>query len=586
MNKKTLTIIFILAVVVAAAGISWWQFQPVAAANEEPLEATGVIEARTVNLSPEVGGQVREVLVEEGERVITGQLLVHLDDSLVLSQRSQAQATWQAAQAQLALLQAGATAEQIAAAEAQLAQAEANLHLAQANLALAEAGATAEQIAAAEAHLAQTEAGLHTIQVNLDTLTAGTPPQTIAATETSLALAWNRYNYMRASLTTEQLEALRTALTTAENNLAAAEAHQDHVSEDTRNPVQIVNVFAESVVDAETAVTTAQQAYDAAQDETRPYTHQIEQVRQSWELAQANLVIAQARYDGLAADSRTTADALDAAQEIVDNAEELATAAQTAYDSLTSGISATQLAAAWREVQRLQAQLNAYALAAPGSTASTPSVESLLAQIEAAAAQNEIAAANLAGVLNGARIEEIAAAQAQVDAAMAQRDMAAASLAGLVNGARAEEIAAAQAQVNAAQAQLAMLDVQLGKFTITAPWDGILLTRSVEPGETALPGTTLLEIGRLDRLKLTVYLPEDRFGIVTPGQSATVTVDTYPDREFIGTVLQVADEAEFTPSNIQTQEERVRLVYAVVISLENPDLALKPGMIADAEFEQ
>ena len=192
MNKKTLTIIFILAVVVAAAGISWWQFQPVAAANEEPLEATGVIEARTVNLSPEVGGQVREVLVEEGERVITGQLLVHLDDSLVLSQRSQAQATWQAAQAQLALLQAGATAEQIAAAEAQLAQAEANLHLAQANLALAEAGATAEQIAAAEAHLAQTEAGLHTIQVNLDTLTAGTPPQTIAATETSLALAWNR----------------------------------------------------------------------------------------------------------------------------------------------------------------------------------------------------------------------------------------------------------------------------------------------------------------------------------------------------------------------------------------------------------
>ena len=131
-----------------------------------------------------------------------------------------------------------------------------------------------------------------------------------------------------------------------------------------------------------------------------------------------------------------------------------------------------------------------------------------------------------------------------------------------------------------------MLDVQLDKFTITAPWDGVLLTRSIEPGETVLPGTTLLEIGRLDRLELTVYLPEDRFGVVTPGQPASVTVDTYPDREFIGTVLQVADEAEFTPSNIQTKEDRVRLVYAIVISLENPDLALKPGMIADAEFEQ
>ena len=163
-------------------------------------------------------------------------------------------------------------------------------------------------------------------------------------------------------------------------------------------------------------------------------------------MARANLAIAQARYDGLAADSRTTTDALDAAQEIVDNTEELATAAQTAYDTLNSGMSATQLAAAWREVQRLQAQLNAYALAAPGGTASTPSVESLLAQIEAAAAQYEMAAANLAGLVNGARVEEIAAAQALVDSAMAQRDIAAANLAGLVNGARTEESAAGTAQ--------------------------------------------------------------------------------------------------------------------------------------------
>lgn len=586
MNKKTLTITFILILLIVAAGIGWWQFQPVAAANEEPLEATGVIEARTASLSPEVGGQVQEVLVEEGQRVTAGQILVQLDDSLLLSQRTQAQAARQAAQAQLALLQAGVTAEQIAAAEAQLAQAEANLRLAQANLALVEAGPTKEQIAAAEAQLAQTKAGLHTVQVNLDTLTTGTPPQAIAATEASLELAWSRYNNMRASLTTDQLEAMRTALTTAEDNLAAAEAHQDHLSEDTRNPAQVVNAFDESVADAATAVAATQQAYDAAQDETLPYIRQIELARQSWDLAQANLAMAQARYDGLVADNRTTADALDAAREILDDAEELATATQTANETLTSGMSASQLAAAWREVQRLQAQLNAYALSAPGAGVSAHSVESLLTQIEATAAQNDIASANLAGLVNGARAEEIAAAQAQVDAAQAQRDMASANLAGLVNGARVEEVAAAQAQVDAAQAQLNTLDIQLGKFIITAPWDGILLTRSIEPGETVLPGTTLLQIGRLDLLELRVYLPEDRFGLVTPGQPANVTVDTYPDREFVGTVLQVADEAEFTPSNIQTKEDRVRLVYAVVISLDNPDLALKPGMIANAEFEQ
>ena len=82
----------------------------------------------------------------------------------------------------------------------------------------------------------------------------------------------------------------------------------------------------------------------------------------------------------------------------------------------------------------------------------------------------------------------------------------------------------------------------------------------------------------------TVYLPEDRFGLVSPGQTASVRVDTYPDRLFEGTVSQVADQAEFTPSNIQTKDDRVRLVYAVTISLDNADLALKPGMIADVLF--
>lgn len=121
---------------------------------------------------------------------------------------------------------------------------------------------------------------------------------------------------------------------------------------------------------------------------------------------------------------------------------------------------------------------------------------------------------------------------------------------------------------------------------MVAPWDGIVLTRSAEPGATVLPGGLALEIGRLDRVKLTVYLPENQFARVTPGQSATVRVDSYPDRVFRGTVLRLADETEFTPTNIQTKQERVRLVYAVTIGLDNPELALKPGMIADATFTQ
>lgn len=584
MNKKRNIIIGLILVVAIAAGGFWlWQSQTATATNGDDLEATGVIEARTVDLAPEVGGLVLELLVEEGQRVSAGQPLLRLDDALLVTQRAQALAAVQAAQANLALLQAGARSEQIAAAEAQLAAAEAGLQAAQANLALLKAGARDEQIAAAEAQLAGAEANARMVRANLNQLTAGTEPGVVAATQASLDEAWDRYNNLRVTLTTDQLEAIRAALTRAEDNLTAAIAHQDdHLADDTRSPEYVMEVFAEVVADAEAAVASNQQAYDAAQNETLPYVRQVELARQNWELAQTSLALAQARYDGLAVDERTTSDVQDAAQNILDDVQAWETAAQGAYETLTSGSAALQSEAAWNEVQRRQAQLGGYALASPGGD--TPSVETLLAQMEAAVAQGDVAAANLEGLLNGARTEEIEGVQAQVDAAVAQRDMAAANLEDLFNGARGEEIAAAQAGIDAAQAQLDALDVQLAKYTLIAPWDGIVLTRSSEPGETLLPGGTVLEIGRLERLELTVYLAEDRFGLVTPGQTAEVRVDAYPDRVFTGTVLRVADEAEFTPTNIQTKDDRVRLVYAVTISLDNVDLALRPGMIADATF--
>jgi multidrug resistance efflux pump len=142
----------------------------------------------------------------------------------------------------------------------------------------------------------------------------------------------------------------------------------------------------------------------------------------------------------------------------------------------------------------------------------------------------------------------------------------------------------AQDAVNTAEANLALLDTQIKKLTVYAPTDGVVLTRSAEVGGMALPGATLIEIGRLDQLELTVYLPEEQFGVIRPNQTVQVRVDAYPDHVFEGTVTRMANQAEFTPTNVQTKEDRTRLVYAVVIRLENPDLALKPGMIADVEF--
>jgi HlyD family secretion protein len=170
----------------------------------------------------------------------------------------------------------------------------------------------------------------------------------------------------------------------------------------------------------------------------------------------------------------------------------------------------------------------------------------------------------------GARQEEVDAAQAQADAARAQQE----SLAG--------QIDAARSQVAAAQAQVAAIDSQVAQLTVTSPIDGVVLSRSVEPGEYAAPGGTLLVIGSLGSLTITVYVPEDRLGEVQLGQSAQVSIDS--GQSFTGTVTHIADQAEFTPRNVQTVEGRKSTVFAVELSISNPDGTLKPGMPADVAF--
>jgi len=515
MKTRTLIVTIVILLVLAVGGGWWWLSQANAVADTSALEATGMIEARTVNLAPELSGKIVEVLVEEGQRVTAGQTLVRLDDSLLVVQHAQAEAALEGAEANLALLKAGATADQLNAAEAQLAQAEAGLQAAQAALDAATAGSRPEEIAA--------------VRANLDRLRAN-------------------YLNLKVTLTSDQLEQVRSALTTAESNLTQAKARRDDLAKDTRIPAYVIAAAEAAIADAEAAVAAAQAAYTAAQDETQSYSARIELARLSWEVAQTNLSQAEARRTRLAEDNRTPSDALAAADATNTDAQKQVEAAKAAHDTLTTNSSATPLDAAWAEVQRTQSLLAAFA---PARATLPVSVKALLVQI---------------------------------DAAQATRDLAAANLSSLKNGARAEQIDAAQAQVEVAQAQLDALDLQVKKLTLVAPWDGVVLGRSAEAGQTALPGGTLLEVGRLDSLELTAYLPEERFGLVTPGQTVSVRVDAYPDRVFAGTVLRVADEAEFTPTNVQTKEDRSRLVYAVVIGLDNPDLALKPGMIVDVEF--
>jgi HlyD family secretion protein len=175
-------------------------------------------------------------------------------------------------------------------------------------------------------------------------------------------------------------------------------------------------------------------------------------------------------------------------------------------------------------------------------------------------------------------------AKAQYDIATAAVELAQAQVDGLRMGATPEQIAAVEAQVEMARAAWQALRVQMGKFTLQAPISGLVLERPVHVGEVALPGAPLMTLADLDSLTLTLYVPENELGQVQLGQSVSVTVDAYPDRVFPGTVAFISDQAEFTPKNVQTREERENLVFAVKVNLPNPDHALKPGMPADAQF--
>lgn len=148
--------------------------------------------------------------------------------------------------------------------------------------------------------------------------------------------------------------------------------------------------------------------------------------------------------------------------------------------------------------------------------------------------------------------------------------------------ARPEEIKAAEARVVQAEAAVELLRKNIEDCRVTSPVEGVITDRAVEPGELVSPSTTLLTVSTLDPVYLWVYLSEVEVGKVSLGQKAEVTVDSFPGEKFEGRVVYISPEAEFTPKNIQTREDRVKLVFRVKIELPNPGVRLKPGLPAEA----
>ncbi len=172
-----------------------------------------------------------------------------------------------------------------------------------------------------------------------------------------------------------------------------------------------------------------------------------------------------------------------------------------------------------------------------------------------------------------------------VELARRQRDQTADQLALLQQGPRPERIAAARAQLAQAEAAVATLDATLANSRIHAPFAGVVTLRHREPGEIVGAGAAVVTVMNPDDRWVRIYVPENRLGKVAVGQPAEITSDTFPGKRYTGEVAFIASSAEFTPKNVQTTEERVKLVYAVKVRVTgDPQQELKPGLPADVRL--
>jgi HlyD family secretion protein len=176
-------------------------------------------------------------------------------------------------------------------------------------------------------------------------------------------------------------------------------------------------------------------------------------------------------------------------------------------------------------------------------------------------------------------------ARLNLDVTRSQFEQAAEQLGLVESGPRQERVDAQRAQVRQAEAAVRSADVALENAVVRAPFAGLVTVRHREPGSVVPSGSPVVTVMDPDDRWVRIYVSGDRIGAVRVGSPARITADTDPSREYAGEVVHIASEAEFTPKNVQTHEERVKLVYAVKVRVtDDPGLDLKPGMPADVRL--
>lgn len=258
--------------------------------------------------------------------------------------------------------------------------------------------------------------------------------------------------------------------------------------------------------------------------------------------------------------------------------------AQARLDELLAGSRSQELAVAEARFQRakadavrLEVDYGRYKGLYEKELVSAQQFDAARTAYEMAKANQREAEEQLKLAQEGPRREEIEQARAAVNEAKERFAL-------VKKGPRQETIDQARARFEQAKQALAVAETRLGYATLVSPLSGVVLSKNVEPGEYVAAGTPVITVGELVNPWLRAYINETDLGRVKVGQRVYVTTDTYPGKRYEGRISFIASQAEFTPKNVQTEKERVKLVYRVKVDIPNPHMELKPGMPADAEI--
>jgi multidrug resistance efflux pump len=352
------------------------------------------------------------------------------------------------------------------------------------------------------------------------------------------------------------LETAKAAAQTAQAAAAAAQAQYD---------LTLVAAQAEQKTSRSVDWTLAQ---PAEFNQPTWYFDQAEQAsaaRAEMETGQAAFVTAQEKVNSVM-EKAASGDFLAAEKRLV----RARTAFEVAQNVLTLTTSTDQSLkdSAQKTYDNIVAELTSAQKAYDAATTSTGAADVLSARADLRVAREWFDAAQdrLRVLQTGDLSLKVVAAQKNLDQAKAAASQA--------------NLAVQQAETN-----LALIDTQIEKLTVSAPADGMILTRAIEPGEVVMPGSGLLTMARLSDLTITVYIPEARYGEISLGQTASMTVDSFPGESFVATVVNISGKAEFTPRNVQTMAGRMTTVFAIKLSLADASGMLKPGMPADVLFK-